>query len=133
MRRRPHENVLTVLVEPGVLRDVELDLVARDLWVWPISSAGVYRDGPQAAQVIRRRLVTARGAAWAIAHDWVPVWVAFGDSWRRRAGDPLPWAAHAELYAALSPFAPHLRYRKGLGGVPRLRVAAEAASAPQAD
>lgn len=132
MERRPHENVLTVLVEPSVLRDVELDLIPRDLWVWPISSAGVYRDGPQAAHVIRRRLVTARRGAWDVALDWVPVWIAFGASWRRRADEPLPWAAHAELYAALSPFAAHVRYRRGLGGVPRLRVAAEV-TAEQAD
>lgn len=124
MRRRPHENVLTVLVEPAVLRELELELVARDLWVWPIGTAGVYRDGPQAAQVIRRRLVESRRGSWDVAAGWVPVWVAFGDTWRRGA-DPLPWSAHAALYDALSPYATHVRYRRGLGGVPRLRVSQE--------
>ncbi|HEY1134146.1 MAG TPA: hypothetical protein VGE77_06180 [Nocardioides sp.] len=126
MRRRPHENVLTVLVDPAVLHDLELALVGHDLWLWPVRTAGVYRDGPQAARVIRRRLVEARRGEWDLAATWVPAWVAFGDTWRRGA-DPLPWAAHAELYGVLAPYAPHVRYRKGLAGVPRLRVAHEAA------
>lgn len=126
MRRRPHENVLTVLVDPAVLHDLELELVARDLWLWPVRTAGVYRDGAQAARVIRRRMVEARRGAWDDAVRWVPVWIAFGDTWRRGV-DPLPWAAHAELYDALTPYAPHVRYRKGLAGVPRLRVTREAA------
>lgn len=125
MRRRPHENVLTVLVAPAVLRELELELVARDLWVWPIGTAGIYRDGPQAAQVIRRRLVQARQGSWDLAADWTPVWIAFGDTWRRGA-DPLPWVAHAALYEALEPYAAHVRYRRGLGGIPRLRVNQEA-------
>ncbi|MDT9594114.1 hypothetical protein RDV89_13610 [Nocardioides zeae] len=125
MHRRGHENVLTVLVDPRALRELELQLVTHDLWVWPVGTAGVYRDGPQAAQVLRRRLVEARQGAWDVAADWTLVWIAFGDSWRHGA-DPLPWSAHAALYDALAPFADRVRFRRGLGGIPRLRVRAEA-------
>ncbi|MDF9717653.1 hypothetical protein INN71_17775 [Nocardioides sp. ChNu-153] len=125
MRRRPHENVLTVLVDPAVLHDLELDLAGRDLWLWPVSTAGVYADGRQAAHVIRRRLVEARRGAWDVAAGWVPAWVAFGETWRH-GDEPLAWAAHATLYDVLSPFASHVRYRRGLGGVPRLPVGREA-------
>ena len=33
MQREPHQNVATVLVDPAVLRDLELDLMSRDLWL----------------------------------------------------------------------------------------------------
>ena len=78
MLRVPHENVATVLVDPAALREVELDLMTRDLWVWPVATAGVHVDGPRAAFQLRRRLVEARRGAWDLAANWTPVWVAFG-------------------------------------------------------
>ncbi|MEQ4547463.1 MAG: hypothetical protein ABN484_07255, partial [Nocardioides kribbensis] len=73
MLREPHENVATVLVDPAVLRELELDLVALDLWVWPVATAPVYVDGPRAAFQLRRRMIEARRGAWDLAADWVPV------------------------------------------------------------
>lgn len=119
--RRPHENVATVLVDPAVLRDLELELVSHDLWVWPVATAPFVEDGPRLAFQVRRRMVVARRGAWDDAADWTPVWVAFGESWH--AGDePLPWSAHATLWQVLAAHGEHVRYRLGLGGVPRLRV-----------
>jgi hypothetical protein len=46
MRPPGHENVATVLVEPIVLRDFELDLMARDLRVWPVHKAPPSRTRP---------------------------------------------------------------------------------------
>lgn len=122
--RAPHENVATVLVDPVALRELELDLMTHDLWMWPVATAQIYPDGRRAAFQIRRRLVESRQGAWDDAADWVPVWVAFGGSWR--AGDePLPWAAHAALWDCLATYAGRVRYRKWIGGVPRLRIAHE--------
>ena len=98
--RRPHVNVATVLVDPAVLRDLELDLAALDLWVWPIATTPDCPDGPRMAFQIRRRLVEARRGAWDDAADWSAVWISFGDSWYHGA-DPLPWAAHAALWDKL--------------------------------
>lgn len=123
-RREPHENVATVLVAPAALRDLELDLVTLDLWVWPVATAPVYPDGARAAFQLRRRMLETRRGAWALAADWVPVWIAFGDGWRR-GDEPLPWAAHVALYDTLEHHAAHVRYCRGLGGIPRLLVAHE--------
>ena len=62
--RRPHINVATVLVDPAVLRDLELDLAALDLWVWPIATTPNCPDGPRMAFQVRRRLVEAKQGAW---------------------------------------------------------------------
>jgi hypothetical protein len=105
--RRPHANVATVLVAPEVLRDLELDLAALDLWVWPIATTPNCPDGPRMEFQIRRRLVEGKRGAWDCAADWAVVWISFGDSWYH-GSEPLPWAAHAA----------HTRYRLGLGGVP---------------
>ncbi len=115
----PHENVATVLVDPLVLRDLELELMALDLWVWPVATAPIVEDGPRAAFQLRRRLVVARRGAWDVAADWTPVWISFGDTWRT-GDEPLPWSAHAALYEALDRHADRVRYRLGLGGVPTL-------------
>jgi len=124
--RRPHENVATVLVDPAVLHDLELSLMALDLRLWPVETAPISPDGPRLAFQIRRRLLMARRGAWDDAAAWVPVWIAFGDSWY--VGDePLPWAAHAALWDALAGYAAHVRYRLGLGGVPKLAVPREVA------
>ena len=49
MQREPHQNVATVLVDPAVQRELELDLMARDLWLWPVAprrSASTARARP---------------------------------------------------------------------------------------
>ena len=125
MRRPPHENVATVLVDPLVLGDLELDLSALDLWVWSVASSGVAADGPRLAFQIRRRMLLAKRGAWDCAQDWTPVWIAFGETWHRGA-EPLPWAAHAALWHKLAEYPDHTRYRLGLGGVPKLPVHREA-------
>jgi hypothetical protein len=124
MRRSPHQNVATVLVDPRVLPELELDLMALDLWVWPVATAAVYTDGPRAAFQIRRRMIEARRGAWDLAADWTPVLIAFGASWYD-GDEPLPWAAHDTLWRGLERHAEHVRYRLGLGGVPRLTVTRE--------
>lgn len=122
--RRPHQNVATVLVDPRALRDLELELMSLDLWVWPVATAGISPDGPRLAFQIRRRLVESRRGAWDVAAGWVPVWIAFGDTWY--VGDePLPWAAHATLWDTLRGYSHATRYRLGLGGIPRLAVRRE--------
>ncbi len=121
MRRVPHENVATVLVDPARLRALELALVERDLWVWPVATAPICADGPRRASQIRRRLVEQRQGAWDCAAGWTPVWVSFGESWRTDA-EPLPWSAHRALWEVLAEHAAHVRHRRCLGGVPRLPV-----------
>ncbi len=121
MRREPHENVATVLVDPHVLADVELELMALDLRVWPVRTAPVCEDGPRQAFQIRRRLLERHRGEWDLAADWVPVWVGFGDSWHDR-DEPLPWAAHEALWSVLDARAEHVRFHRRLGGVGRLRV-----------
>ncbi|WP_139980132.1 hypothetical protein [Nocardioides litoris] len=119
MQRAPHQNVATVLVDPTMLRELELDLMPLDLWVWPVATAPICADGPRQAFQVRRRLVEARRGAWDLAAEWTPVWISFGDSWTTGA-EPLPWAAHAALWDKLGEHASHVRFRKRLGGVPRL-------------
>ena len=110
-----------MLVDPAALRDLELELMALDLWVWPVETAPVATDGPRMAFQVRRRLLLAKRGAWDVAADWTPVWVSFGDSWRT-GDEPLPWSAHAALWDALAAHADHVRYRLGLGGIPKLAV-----------
>jgi hypothetical protein len=124
MQRAPHQNVATVLVDPAVLPELEVHLMGLDLWVWPVATSPVYEDGPRAAFQLRRRLVVARRGAWDDAAEWTLVWVAFGESWYDGA-EPLPWAAHQTLWQTLDRYAGHVRYRLGLGGIPRLEVPRE--------
>ena len=119
MRRAPHENVATVLVAPRALADVELELMALDLRVWPVSTAPICADGPRTAFQIRHRLLLQHRGDWAVAADWTPVWIGFGPSWRDGA-EPLPWSAHAALWQALDAHAEHVRFHRRLGGVARL-------------
>jgi hypothetical protein len=121
MRRAPHENVATVLVAPRALRDLELELMALDLSVWPVRTAPICTDGPRAAFQIRHRLLMKHRGAWDIAADWTPVWVGFGPSWRN-GDEPLPWAAHQALWRTLETHADDVRFHRRLGGVPRLLV-----------
>ena len=116
MKRAPHENVATVLVEPAVMRDLELEMMTLDLHVWPVSTAPICVDGERMAFQVRRRLLMAKRGAWDDAADWTPVWIGFGTSWRH-GDEPLPWAAHEVLWDALAEFGDHVRYQKRLGGV----------------
>ncbi|HEU5036383.1 MAG TPA: hypothetical protein VFT70_05225 [Nocardioides sp.] len=122
--REPHENVATVLVDPAVLPQLEVHLMSLDLRLWPVATAPICDDGPRRAFQIRRRMLMARRGAWDDAADWTPVWISFGESWYAGA-DPLPWSAHQALYRALEQYAGQVRYRLGLGGVPRLEVPRE--------
>ena len=124
MMRRPHENVATVLVDPRVLAELEVRLMALDLRVWPVATAPNCVDGPRTAFQVRRRLLTAKRGEWDCAAEWTPVWISFGESWYVGA-EPLPWAAHKTLWRTLEEYADHVRYRLGLGGVPRLEVPRE--------
>jgi hypothetical protein len=119
VKRTPHENVATVLVDPWVLADVELELMSLDLRVWPVATAPICTDGPRMAFQVRRRLLMGRRGDWDVAADWTPTWIGFGPSWHD-GDEPLPWAAHAALWNALDGWAEHVRYQRRLGGVPRL-------------
>jgi hypothetical protein len=126
MERTRHENAATVLVDPAVLRDLEVHLMAQDLRLWPVATAPVVADGPRRAFQIRRRMLMARRGAWDDAAEWVPAWISFGESWYEGA-EPLPWGAHEALYRTLARYADQVRFRKGLGGIPRLAVPHERA------
>ena len=119
MRRAPHENVATVLVSPRVLGDLELELMALDLLVWPVRTAPICSDGARTAFQIRRRLLMKHRGDWDVAADWTPVWIGFGPTWQNGA-EPLPWAAHEALWRALDAYAEDVRFHRRLGGVPRL-------------
>ena len=124
MLREPHENVATVLVDPAMLAALELHLMALDLRLWPVASAPACVDGPRQSFQIRRRMLDSRRGAWDDAAAWVPVWISFGDTWRHGV-EPIPWPARRVLYDALDAYADHVRYRRGLGGVPPLDVPRE--------
>lgn len=121
MRRQPHENVATVLVDPRALVELELELMTLDLRLWPISTAPICADGPRTAFQTRRRLLERHRGEWDVAADWVPVWVGFGASWHH-GDEPLPWAAHAALWNLLDQYADHVRFHRRLGGVHPLPV-----------
>lgn len=125
MRRAPHENVATVLVAPRLLGDLELELMALDLPVWPVSTAPICVDGPREAFQIRNRLLTKHRGEWDLAAGWTPVWIGFGPTWRD-GDEPLPWAAHETLWRTLDGHAEHVRFHRRLGGVPRLSLPTEA-------
>ena len=124
MRRAPHENVATVLVDPSVLPDLELELMELDLRVWPVATAPIALDGPRQAFQIRRRLIESHRGRWDDAASWTPVWISFGERWYVGA-EPLPWSAHQALWQALAGHGDRVRYRKRLGGVRPLAVPAE--------
>jgi hypothetical protein len=119
VRRAPHQNVATVLVAPGVLCDLELDLMTRDLRVWPVRTAPICTDGPRTAFQVRRRLLMRHRGEWDLAAGWTPVWIGFGPTWHD-GDEPLPWAAHKVLWQALDSYAEHVRFHRRLGGIPRM-------------
>ena len=116
VRRAPHETVATVLVDPRVLRDLELELMVLDLHVWPLATAPTCLDGARTAFQVRRRLLMSHRGEWDVAADWTPVWIGFGPSWRN-GDEPLPWSAHQALWRTLDSHADHLRFQRRLGGV----------------
>ncbi|RLV49875.1 hypothetical protein D9V37_08285 [Nocardioides mangrovicus] len=119
--RRPHQLVATVLVEPAALRDLELELMSSDLWVWPVATSAVSVDGERHAFQVRHRMVEAKRGEWDCAAAWTPVFVAFGASWYD-GEEPLPWAAHVALWQVLAEHADRVRHGKRLIGVPHLGV-----------
>lgn len=125
VRREPHENVATVLVDPRVLADLELTMMLLDLRVWPVTTAPTCEDGPRTAFQIRRRLLMRHRGEWDLAADWTPVLIGFGPSWRN-GDEPLPWAAHAALWRALDSYADHVRFHRRLGGIRRLQQPGDA-------
>ena len=121
VKREPHENVATVLVDPGVLGDLELALMVRDLRLWPVRTAPICVDGPRMEFQLRRRLIESHRGEWDLAAEWLPVWIGFGPSWRF-GDEPLPWQAHKALWQVLDAFASSVRFRRRLGGVRPLPV-----------
>jgi hypothetical protein len=124
MRRVPHENVATVLVAPHVLGDLELELMALDLRVWPVSTAPICADGPRRAFQIRRDLLVKHRGEWDLAAEWTPVWIGFGPTWQN-GDEPLPWSAHETLWRVLGSYTDHVRFHRRLGGVARLPMPTE--------
>ncbi len=121
--RRPEgfENVATVLVDPAVLPDFELDLMSHDFRVWLVHTAPTFPDPKRLAFQIRRSLLDSKNGDWSDAAEWTVVWVTFGERWLD-GDEPIPWPAHAALWDKLAAYEGHVHYNVGLGGVPRLTV-----------
>jgi hypothetical protein len=117
--------VATVLVDPSVVDDFELDLMSHDFRVWDVQTVTTFPDAPRLAFQIRRSLIEWSQGRWANAADWTVCWITFGESWLD-GDEPIPWPAHSALWAKLGEYPAHTRYNLGLGGVPRLGVAREA-------
>jgi hypothetical protein len=124
VRGQGFENVATVLVDPAVLGDFELDLMSNDFRVWTVHTVSTFPDAARLAFQIRRSLVELSKGAWAVAANWTLVWITFGESWLD-GEEPIPWPAHAALWDKLAEYAESVRYNVGLGGVPRLSVPRE--------
>lgn len=123
-RPRGHENVATVLVDPAVLHDFELDMMAHDFRVWLVAKATNFADPDQLAIQVRRSLIEWSQGRWTDAADWTVVWVAFGETWRDEVDgeEPIPWPSHAALWNKLDQYWPAVRFNRGLTGVPHLTV-----------
>lgn len=121
MSGRTFENVATVLANPAVLRDLELDLMASDFRVWTVATVTTFPDAARLAFQIRRSLIEYSQGRWDDAAVWTLVWITFGEGWLD-GDEPIPWPAHAALWDKLAGYGGDLRYNLGLGGVPRLSV-----------
>lgn len=117
--RRPHENVATVLVDPRILGDIEIELMSLDMPLWRVCAAPIVKDGQRLAFQVRHRLLMSKRGEWDCAKDWVPVWIGFGSTWAF-PGEAIPWPAHKALWTLLEGYADHVRYNKRLGGIPRI-------------
>jgi hypothetical protein len=124
VRSQGFENVATVLVDPDVLDDFELDLMSHDFRVWTVHTVPVFPDPPRLAFQIRRSLIDWSKGRWQAAANWTLVWITFGESWLD-GDEPIPWPAHAALWSKLGEYSGSVRYNLGLGGVPRLSVPRE--------
>lgn len=124
MRGQGFENVATVLVDPAVLEDFELDLMSHDFRVWAVHTVTTFADAPRLAVQIRRSLIDWSRGSWQHAADWTPVWITFGESWRD-GDEPIPWPAHKALWQKLDEYADQVRFNRGLGGVPKLGIRQE--------
>jgi hypothetical protein len=111
----------TVLVDPAVLEELELDLMAHDFRVWTVHTVSTFSDPRRLAFQIRRSLIDWSNGRWADAADWTLIWITFGETWLD-GDEPIPWPAHAALWDKLAQYKGHVRYNLGLGGVPRLHV-----------
>jgi hypothetical protein len=118
-----------VLVDPRVLADLELNLMAMDLHVWPVRTAPICVDGPREAFQIRNRLLMRHRGEWDLAAEWTPVWIGFGPSWQH-GDEPLPWAAHETLWQTLGAYPDHVRFHRRLGGVNRMPLPEDAVGNP---
>lgn len=114
----------TVLVDPIVLNDFELDLMSNDFRVWDVQTVSTFPDAARLAFQIRRSLIEWSNGRWDHAANWTLVWITFGDSWLD-GDEPIPWPAHAALWDKLGEYPQYVRYNVGLGGVPRLSVPRE--------
>jgi hypothetical protein len=121
MRGPGFENMATVLVNPAILDDFELDLMSHDFRVWSVHVTHIFPDPERAAMQIRRALIDWSNGRWNIAAEWVVVWITFGERWLD-GDNPIPWPAHAALWDKLAEYSKNVRYNLGLGGVPRLGV-----------
>ena len=124
MLRARHENVATVLVDPPVLAELEVHLMALDLHVWPVETAPICRRRP--APVVPDPAPDDQRPSWRVGRRrrvGAGVDLVRG-RWRDRA-EPISWAARSTLYAALDRYGDRVRYRRGLGGVPPLAVPRE--------
>jgi hypothetical protein len=130
MRGHRFENVATVLVDPAVLKDFELDLMSHDFRVWSVEAVSTFADAPRLAMQIRRSLIDWSNGRWQAAASWTLVWITFGESWLD-GDEPIPWPAHSALWKKLGEYADHVRYNVGLGGVPRLSVPREGRSSSE--
>jgi len=124
VRGQGFENVATVLVEPAVLAELEIDLMAHDFRVWTVHTVPTFADAPRLARQIRRSLIDWSNGRWRDAEQWTVVWITFGESWLD-GDEPIPWPSHAALWKKLGEYAGHVRFNLGLGGVPRLPVPRE--------
>ena len=124
MRPRGHENVATVLVDPAVLDDLELDLMSSDFRVWIVENVTTFPDPTRLAFQVRRSLIEWSQGRWSDAADWTLIWVTFGESWLD-GDEPIPWPAHAALWDKLAEYGREVRFNRGLSGVPHLSVLRE--------
>lgn len=124
VRAEGFENMATVLVNPAVLADFELDLMSHDFRVWTVHTATTFPDAPRVAAQIRRSLIDWSNGRWNLAANWTVVWITFGESWLD-GDNPIPWPSHAALWKKLAEYSEDVRYNLGLGGMPRITVPRE--------